>query len=340
MPSRKERKMNWKYISIVLMALLAVSIAGNVYLYVYPPQTSLEKVSIMLDYLPIGRHAPIYAAIDQGFFERQGLSVTVLTSKGSSLTATTVDTKQVNFGIVEFGTFVQSVEKGLKIKSVCIIEDKSPVAITVWLDSAINTPKDLEGNRLIASIYARQYFLPLLFRLNDVDSEKVEFISVESAVATQEFLKGGGDAIVAYPDSSGPLIQREAEEVGKDVRYMLYKDFGLDIYGYCLTTHIDTINSDPDLIKRLLEGLSDGFKYASNHPEEVGDIIARYVSGIDKEIMVNQWQAAQEYFMASTEEYGHTDESTMLHCLDLVGDAYGEEILSEPGDLHTNEFLP
>ena len=45
---------------------------------------SLTKVVFSLDFIPLGRHAPWYAAIAEGFFKDEGLDVSIIPSQGGA----------------------------------------------------------------------------------------------------------------------------------------------------------------------------------------------------------------------------------------------------------------
>jgi NitT/TauT family transport system substrate-binding protein len=44
------------------------------------------KVVLSLDFIPLGRHAPWYAALAEGFFREEGLEVSIIPSQGTAQT--------------------------------------------------------------------------------------------------------------------------------------------------------------------------------------------------------------------------------------------------------------
>src|SRR5262249_55894492 len=67
-----------------------------------------------LDWIIEGKHVPFYVARYKGFFEKNGLEVTLLEGKGSANSSTFVDLGQADYSYGDFLTAVQVMSKGGK----------------------------------------------------------------------------------------------------------------------------------------------------------------------------------------------------------------------------------
>lgn len=63
-----------------------------------PP--ALTKVVFSLDFIPLGRHAPWYAAIAEGFFKEEGLDVSIIPSQGGAQVIQNVASGTANLGFM------------------------------------------------------------------------------------------------------------------------------------------------------------------------------------------------------------------------------------------------
>src|SRR5262245_28925472 len=73
-----------------------------------------DKIKFQLDWIIEGKHVPFYVARDKGFFEKNGLDVTLLEGKGSANSATFIDLGQADYSYGDFLTAVQVMSKRRK----------------------------------------------------------------------------------------------------------------------------------------------------------------------------------------------------------------------------------
>src|SRR5215469_9624094 len=58
----------------------------------------MRKAVFSLDFIPLGRHAPWYAALAEGYFKNEGLDVSIIPSQGGANVI-----QNVQSGIADFG---------------------------------------------------------------------------------------------------------------------------------------------------------------------------------------------------------------------------------------------
>src|SRR5215510_8675305 len=104
-----------------------------------------DKIKFQLDWIIEGKHVPFYVARDKGFFEKNGLEVTLLEGKGSANSSTFVDLGQADYSYGDFLTAVQVMSKGGKNRAIGVGMTFNGGGF-IFLESAgIKTAKDLEG---------------------------------------------------------------------------------------------------------------------------------------------------------------------------------------------------
>src|SRR5665213_421349 len=109
-----------------------------------PP--ALTKVVFSLDFIPLGRHAPWYAAIAEGFFKEEGLDVSIIPSQGGAQVIQNVASGIANLGFMGVPEVAIARSTGAKLKIVSVIYQKQPIAVFSLQSGAnVTTPKQLEG---------------------------------------------------------------------------------------------------------------------------------------------------------------------------------------------------
>ena len=109
-----------------------------------PP--ALTKVVFSLDFIPLGRHAPWYAAVAEGFFKEEGLDVSIIPSQGGAQVIQNVASGTANLGFMGVPEVAIARSTGAKLKIVSVIYQKQPIAVFSLQSGAnVTTPKQLEG---------------------------------------------------------------------------------------------------------------------------------------------------------------------------------------------------
>ena len=141
-----------------------------------------NDVSLRLNWLLLGFHAPIYLGIEKGYFTDRDINLTVHEGRGSGVAAQVVGAGDDDFGIADAGTTILSASKGIPIISVMSPMSKSPFGIISRADAGINTPQDLEGKQLAVSPGdALTQVFPAVVEANGLDESAIELVFVDPA---------------------------------------------------------------------------------------------------------------------------------------------------------------
>src|SRR5258708_36322431 len=107
--------------AIIAAALLPVSALAQ--------DKPLTKVVLSLDFIPLGRHAPWYAALAEGYFKDEGLDVSIIPSQGTAQTIQAVESGTANIAFVDVPSVVLARANGSKLKMLAVNYQKAPYAI-------------------------------------------------------------------------------------------------------------------------------------------------------------------------------------------------------------------
>src|ERR1700761_6099451 len=87
------------------------------------------KVVFSLDFIPLGRHAPWYAALAEGYYADEGLDVSIIPAQGTAQVIQAVEAGTANIGFVDVPSVVIARAAGAKLKMVAVNYEKAPYAI-------------------------------------------------------------------------------------------------------------------------------------------------------------------------------------------------------------------
>ena len=106
---------------------------------------------IKVGVIPVADFAPVYVALDEGYFADEGLNVQTQVVQNAAAIAPSVINGQLQFGTAATTPFIAAAQKGLPVQAVANAADvatdaeQDVSALLVGEDSKVERPADLEG---------------------------------------------------------------------------------------------------------------------------------------------------------------------------------------------------
>lgn len=252
-------------------------------------------VSLALDWFPNSNHAGIYAALDQGYFEDEGLDVDVYTPADPASVLQSVGAGRDDFGISYQTDLLQARSEGVPVVSVMGIVQHPLNSVMTLESSGITRPADLRGKKVgYPGIPSNEGLLATMLESDGLTLDDVELVDVGFAL-TQPLAAGTVDAIVgAYWTHESIVLEQE----GFPVNVMRMEEWGVpDFYELVLVTNKETVSDRPVVVEMLVRALKRGFEYALANPQESidmlvehgGDAVLEEVEREGVELLVPMW---------------------------------------------------
>ncbi len=230
------------------------------------------KVTFTTSWIPEGPNLFAYVARDKGFWKKAGLDVSVARGSGSGAAAQAVSAGAFDFGMAATPTVIVQAAKKLPITCVGQINYDALMGIGLLADSPIRKPKDLEGKKLGASVTSGEYpFLPLYADKAGFDLAKVQMVQLDGKVRERSLMEKQVDAASAFATSTIPSLA----PLGTDVRFMLFRDAGIEFYGQSLTTQPQRLEKDPNLCAAFVQGAMEAVRFTMTDFDEAIDIFLK-----------------------------------------------------------------
>ena len=235
-------------------------------------------VPFALDWKFEGPSAPYFAAIDNGHFEKAGLSVEISAGQGSLDAIPKVATGAFPIGFADINSLIKFLDQnpGAPVTAVMMVYDKPPFAIVGRKSLGISAPKDLEGKILGApppdGAWAQ---FPAFATANGLDVDKIKVEPVGFPTREPMLAEGNVDAVTGFSFSSFlNLVRLGVPE--DDISTILMADYGLELYGNAIIVNTEFAEANPDVVKGFLGAVSQGWKDAIADPAKaVASLIER-----------------------------------------------------------------
>ncbi len=313
-----------------------------------PNGTKLDKVTLALDWTPNTNHTGIYVAMQKGWYQQQGIDLSLTPYSSSVAPETLVATGKANFAI----SFTESVTAaravGQPLVSVAAVIQHDTSALITLKSSGLDTVSSLAGKRYAG--FGAPYEQPVVQQvLSCGGAPGASFQNVTTTLDPVAALKSK-QFDFAWVYEGWEVI--EAQREGLSLNIFALNDYCMpDYYSPVIITSEQVIHQRPDVIKRFLKATSQGYVYAIQHPKDAADLLIKGAPAgtFDDPGLV---QASQQFlspqYQAEASCWGMqtlakwTNYPRFMYNHGAIQDANGNPITKEPdyAAAYTNQFLP
>ncbi|GAB3458707.1 ABC transporter substrate-binding protein [Actinophytocola sediminis] len=209
-----------------------------------------DKVTLTLNWVPYGEHAPFYYGVDQGFYADEGIDLEIKPGNGSGTTIQAVAQDQTTFGWADTPPLLKGIATGMPVKSVGVFLQKGPASLEFLSDQNITKPQDLKGKTVGGTPGDAMYAtFPAWLKANGLTANDVTVVNMDAANKIAQLAEGQVDAIMGFFHDQGPTIEART---GKQVDYLLYADSGLNMLGTGIVASEKTLSENAELVTRFV----------------------------------------------------------------------------------------
>ena len=334
------------HISSRLAAAIGVAIAFTAAVSLAQAQDKqLTKLTFSLDFIPLGRHAPWYAAIAEGYYKDEGLDVSIIPSQGTAQTIQAVEAGTAQLGFTDVPSLVLARANGAKLKMVAVNYEKAPYAI-FSLDPGANVTeaKQLQGLTLGSGAGS---FTPKVIagfmKQHGLDPDKLTISNVAPPARATALLSGQVPAIEFFVMSK-PGLEAAAKDKGVMLRTFLLADHGLTLYSNGVVATDDYLAKNADVVKRFVRASLRGWQFALQNPEKAAQDQIKFVPSLNLKTSVAEIGVVKGLAVTPATEkngLGWFDPAEMKASLDFMVKYVG--VNGTPpaaADLYATGFLP
>ena len=220
-----------------------------------------KKVTLMLNWVPYGEHAPFYYGLKKGFYKDEGLELEIKPGTGSGTTIQQVAQNQVTFGWADTPPLLKGVGTGMKVKSLGVFLQKGPSSIESLADKNISKPGDLKGKTVGGTPGDALYAVfPAWLKANGMSKEDVKVVNVDAAGKIAALAEGKVDAIMGFFHDQAPTVEARTQ---KKVNALLYADSGLNMLGTGIVVNEATLSGDKETTAKFVRATQKSWSEAA-----------------------------------------------------------------------------
>jgi NitT/TauT family transport system substrate-binding protein len=234
------------------------------------PKT-LTKVSFQLNNPPNGSNSGFAVAVEEGYYKKLGLDVTIVPGTGSTLTAQLVSSGQATIGYADSTSTAQLIAQNAPMTVLSTIYQSNPNEVIALSGSGIKSIADLKGKTVGTPVPSSQAsMLPLFLKANGLSTKDVTLVNLPPTSLVQTLLTKKVDAILGSLDT----YQVQANEQGaKNLFTSTFAANGVPTVSTSIFAADSYVAKNPEVVRAFIKGSLQGWKIAStNQSKAIADL--------------------------------------------------------------------
>jgi len=303
------------------------------------------KVTLSLDFIPLGRHAPWYTALAQGYFREEGLDVSIIPSQGTAQAIQAVESGTANIAFVDVPSVVLARANGSRLRMIAVNYQKAPYAIfSLGNGGNVTQASQLEGLNLGSGAGS---FTPKVIEgfmvQQGLDPAKLRITNIAPPARASALLSGQVPAIEFFV-MARPGLEKGASDAHAELRTFLLSDHELELYSNGLAVTEDYLAGHGEVVRAFVRAALKGWKLALADPQRAAADQLGYVASLKPDLIVAELAIVRD--LAVTPEVrqnglGWFDPIGMKSALDFVVKYVGVTGTPPPAtDIYATGFLP
>ena len=303
-----------------------------------PADRKPVSANLRLNFLINEKHAPFLFGIEKGFYAEQGIDLTVVEGKGSLAAVQLVANRSDTFAFADSTSAVIVAAGGGAVKTVAVIQQRSPVVAISF--KPLTQPTDLYGKTVGLNPVGVGTLWEAFVAQNRLDQSRMTVITMDGPSLLPALLSGRLDATIGLANTEGaaaPLLS------GKDAHLLYFADFGTNTLAHGIVVHRDTIEQQPDLVRRFLAATVKAWDDALAQKGAAVEALLKRFPDAKREVVTRQFEMTLPLLHTAAtrgQPLGFTAESDVKATLELLTRFGGLKTPPSPADVYTNAFLP
>jgi putative hydroxymethylpyrimidine transport system substrate-binding protein len=260
--------------------------------------SSVQQLTLMLDWFPNADHVGIYQGLAEGDFAKAGLDVHIQVPSDPATPLKLLAAGKVDAAISYEPEVLLARDQGLALVSVAAIVQQPLTSIVSVGSKHITTPAQLRGKRVgDAGIPYQHAYLTTILARAGVPASSVKEINI-GADLVPAMLSGRVDATL------GAFWNVEAIQLSalhKHPNVIRMEQVGVPTYDeLVVVVRKSTIVNHPDAVRRLVQAMARGYEAVRRDPQTAVNNLVHASSGLDPKLQLASVKATLPAFFPSS----------------------------------------
>jgi NitT/TauT family transport system substrate-binding protein len=304
-------------------------------------------IRFTLDWKYQGIHAFVFWAKDKGYFDSEGLNVTIDQGEGSAATISRIVSGAYDAGIGDMNAAVTLAGKqpGMQPLMAYMAYNSAPFALITKASGPVQTVKDMEGRTLgFPAGGSAGALFPALAKVNGVDLAKVKVLNMAPPLQEQMMLRGDVDASAVFTVTSYINLIGQKIDPDKDIRWIFYSSLGVNPYSNGILVSRKLATDNPKAVTGLVRALNRAFIEVAANPDAGIALMLKQEpllnGALEKQRLVYMYKT--HVITPETDQFGVGDvtDARMAETIKLNVDTFNLPNTPDMAGVFSRAFLP
>ncbi len=251
----------------------------------------LVTVGFQCSWVKSINYGGFFAAIENGYYKAEGIQAELVAGGPGIDTVANVAAGKSAMGDRPSGALIIALDRGIPIKIIGSIYQKSPGSLFSPINKPIRSFKELAGKTIAVPASARPLIL-LMLKEAGIDAKTVNMVPVSTDPGS--LATGQVDAYYGYSTNQGMILRMR----GFNIHVMNFTDAGAPNLVGAIYAREDFLRDNRDAMVRWFRASLRGCEWAMANPEKTADLmINKYGSpGFDYAQQLNEMKESVEFF--------------------------------------------
>ena len=267
-----------------LLIALAVSLVAAV--LAPRPSGAADKLTLMLDWFINPDHAPLYVALEKGYFADAGLEVELIAPADPNDPPKLVAAGKADLAVSYQPQLHLQVAEGLPLVRIATLVATPLNTLLVLADGPVQTIADLKGRTVGYSVGGfEDALLGAMLERHGLSVDDVTLVNVNFSLSPS-LISGQVDAVIgAYRN----FELNQMDIVGRPGRAFYIEEEGVPPYDELIVVAQTGRVGEPAM-RRFVDALERGVQFLINHPDESWQLFLQGREELDDELNKRAWR--------------------------------------------------
>ena len=306
----------------------------------------LTKIRFTLDWHYGGNLSYFLMAKAKGYYQQEGLDVTVDSGAGSGATLNRIVGGSHDMGSADLSSVIEFLgnNPGMsgRFQAVYLLYNKSPMIVQALKKSGIRKPQDLAGKKMAAPIFdsTRKAF-PIYARAIGIDPKSITWLNVDPSLRETLLARGDVDATPGMMVDKLTLMARGVK--ASDIVTFDYAAAGVKLYGNVLLASSKLIKENPKAVAAFVRATNRALIEAIANPEESVSYVKQFDPLTDPKTELAKWKIQLRVIntkFAHENGLGAINQADLKNQVDEVAAAFNLKSKPNVDEIFNASFLP
>ncbi len=261
--------------------------------------SGLQRIDLQLRWHHQFQFAGYYAALEKGYYREEGLEVRLHEAKAGIKPVEEVLAGRAQYAESNSDVLYARLQ-GKPVVALAAVFQHSPLVLLTLKSSAVHTPKDLVGKKVMLLNPRTDAYFHAMLRNESIRETELEM--VPSSLDLEDLISGKVAAFNSYLTNEPFVLQQR----GIDYSVLNPADYGIDFYSDILFTTEQEVKEHPLRARAVLRATLKGWRYAMDHPDEIIDLLlTKYRVPKSREHLRYEAEAMRSLIQPDVIEIGH-----------------------------------